>query len=91
MIKMIKNQKDLAAYITEAGDYQPDAIYIAQDRESDECFAITGCTYVSEAFRFVNDQFQLIISDDDYYQEQIDKQLNSKHPDLNPFYLRKEV
>jgi len=87
MTTVIKDQKDLDAFIAENGDYEPETNYIAQDRESGECFAITGSTHASEAFRCVNQQYQLVISDDDYYSEKIEEQLNSEFPDMNPFYL----
>ena len=90
MLYIIKNEGDLHKYIENEGDLDSEAAYIAMNRETEECFAITGCTYASEAFRCVNDNFCLVISDDadGYYQDKIIAQLESDNPDLNPFFLR---
>lgn len=88
MTTIIKNKKELEIFIENNGDYETETNYMAQDRETGECFAITGSTYASEAFRCVNNTFQLVISDDKYYEKEIEKQLSSKFPDMNPFYIR---
>jgi len=94
--RIINNENDLNKYIEENNDLNSEASYIAMrshdagfgENEGD-CFAITGCTYASEAFRFVNDEFSLVISDEDCYSKKIEKQLNSESPSDSPFYLRK--
>lgn len=94
--RIISNENDLNRYIEENGDHCTETSYIAM-RSHDagaleykgDCFAIIGCTYASEAFRFVNDDFLLVISDEDSYNKKIEKQLNSESPSDFPFYLRK--
>lgn len=86
---IIKDKNNLDDYIKQYGDYDPETNYILQDKNSEECFAIIGATYASEAFAHVDDTTQLVISDDSYYTKKIEKQLNSKDPSLNPFYLNK--
>jgi len=85
----INNQKELDAYITQHEDHCIDTTYLSQNKESEECFAICGCTYASEAFRFVDEDYRLIITDSDYASE-IDMQVNSEYPELAGFKLKDE-
>lgn len=88
MTTVIKNKEHLDAFIAKNGDYHPESAYISQDRISGECFAICGCTHASEAFECSNNKYQLVISDDEYYQELINTQINSEYPELEAFYLK---
>ena len=85
MLELINDKIELKAFIAENGDYSPETNYISQDRKSGECFAIIGCTHASEAFRFVNEQYRLVVTDD--YSDQIAEQLNSECPELNGFLI----
>jgi len=86
---IIKNATDLHNYISNYTDYNPDVTYLSCN-ENDECFAIYGCTYATEAFNFIaGDKFYLVITDDDYSAE-IDKQERSDYPEMNGFYMRAE-
>ena len=48
----ITNKKDLAAFIENNGDYNPELTYLYQDQVGD-CFALYGCTYATEGFNLV--------------------------------------
>lgn len=84
---IIKNKTDLNNYIAENGDCDADIAYLSMNKE-EQCFVICGCTYASEAFRYVNEEFSLVITDDDYEAE-IENQMNSDFPEDEYFYLKK--
>ena len=83
---IIRNREELNNYILENSDYNPETNYFSQNK-SGECFLIFGYTLASEAFRFVDDEYSLVITDDDYESE-IEKQINSENPELEGFKLK---
>lgn len=86
MIYNINSNNGLENYISENSDYDPEMTYLCQN-QAGECFAIYGCTYASEAFMVVDEEFSLVITDEDY-QDEIDRQSSADNPELEGFLLR---
>jgi len=84
---IIKNKKELNVFVKQNDDSDPEATYIAMNKKG-ECFAIFGCTYATESFNALNNDFSLVISDMNYTHE-INEQSSSKYPESAPFFLKK--
>ena len=80
----ITNNTELAAFIENNGDYNPELTYLYQDQVGD-CFALYGCTHATEGFNLVAGG-SLIITDKDY-SDKIEAQENAENPELAGFSL----
>jgi hypothetical protein len=67
----IKSKEELEVAIEKIGDSQDSVNYIAVNRETKKMYTIFGCTYLSEAARFIDEEHYLFITDDDRLAEKV--------------------
>ena len=84
---IIHNAEELNAYIEANGDYNPDMTFLSYNPKTNECFAVPGCTYASDAENF-NCDYALVITDENYEKEIAD-QISSDCPELCGFPLHR--
>ena len=78
-------KNELNDFTKNNSDCNPELTYLFQNIDS-ECFALFGCSSASEAFELC--QGGCLVITDENYQDEIQEQTNSEHPELSGFFLK---